>query len=267
MKLQGKVAFITDADSESGKSLIDKLAREGAQLVLNSASAGAAIQANLEYCRSVGASCILTHMDLSKEMEVEEVLEGVIEQTGSMDVLIHNSNLVIPAKVADCSEELFWRMMDANVKSAFISTRAVGKRMQARQAGKVIYVSSIHDEKPTGSAFLYSVAKGALQMLCREAALELGRNNVQVNVIEMGPVEGDDDVFQSDISNLYRHYRTKVPNACLGTYQDLANLVVFLASDESCYMNGSNIRMDGGFVLHYQDFKMKTDHRPVEGFQ
>lgn len=94
-------------------------------------------------------------------------------------------------------------------------------------------------------------------MLPKEAALVLGRFGVSVNTIELGPLEGDDELYQSTISTLYNEYEFKVPNAALGSYEDLAELVLFLASDEARYINGSDIRLDGGFLLHYMNFKMK----------
>ncbi|MNE75690.1 putative 2,4-dienoyl-CoA reductase [compost metagenome] len=94
-------------------------------------------------------------------------------------------------------------------------------------------------------------------MLSKEAALVLGRHGVRVNTIELGPLEGDNDIFESDISTLYHDYEYKVPNAVLGSHDDLAELIHFLSSDSSRYINGSDIRLDGGFLLHYMNFKMK----------
>jgi glucose 1-dehydrogenase len=257
VKLNNKVVFITDADSSSGNAIINRLASEGAHFILNSASFGAEIQADLASIQAAGSKTIIVQVDLCKSSDVAPMLEEAVRQLGAVDVLIHNNNVVKPTLVETCEEQLFNQIMDANAKSAFICTQAVGKLMAAQQSGKVIYVSSIHSEKPTGAAFTYSVSKSAVKMLAREAALVLGRHGVNVNVIEMGPIEGDDEVFKSDISSLYDSYQYKVPNAVLGSHDDLANLVLFLSSDEAKYVNGADIRMDGGFLLHYLDFRMK----------
>lgn len=147
--------------------------------------------------------------------------------------------------------------MDENVKSAFLCTQILGKFVAESGGGAVVFVGSIHDQKPTGSAFLFSVSKGAIQMLSKEAALELGRMGVRVNVVEMGPVAGDDERFRSDISDVYLDYRYRVPAAELGTYEDLAKTIRFIVSDDAKYLNGADIRLDGGFTLHYLDHKMK----------
>ncbi|MDF2963002.1 MAG: short-chain dehydrogenase [Paenibacillus sp.] len=257
MRLQEKVVFITDADSSSGKTLMNRLAVEGARFILNSPSGGEEIAANLAYCQAAGSKAITVNIDLCQEAEVGLMLEEAAQRVGAVDILIHNQNLVVPASVESCDEELFLKIMNANAKSAFICTQAAGKQMAAGQSGKIIYISSIHAEKPTGSSFVYSVSKSAVKMLAREAAIELGRYGINVNTIEMGPVEGDDEMFRSPVSTLYEDYRYKVPNTILGTYDDLAECVLYLSTAQSRYMNGADIRLDGGFVLHYMDHKMK----------
>jgi glucose 1-dehydrogenase len=257
MKLQDKIVFITDADSGSGQAIINRLAAEGAHFILNSASGGEEIQPDLQLLKASGTKVVVTNVNLCKSSDLEALLKETVGRLGTVDILVHNNNLVKPASVETCEETLFLEIMNANAKSAFICTRAVGKQMSAKQSGKVIYVSSIHAEKPTGSSFAYSASKGAIKMLSREAALVLGRDGINVNVIELGPVEGDHELLQSDISTLYDSYQYKVPNANLGNHDDLAHLVLYLSTDEARYINGADIRIDGGFLMHYMDFKMK----------
>ncbi|RAP77916.1 SDR family NAD(P)-dependent oxidoreductase [Paenibacillus montanisoli] len=257
MKLKNKVVFITDADSLSGKAIINRLAAEGAHFILNTSAAGSENQTNPASLETGESKAVIVQVDLCKSSEVVPMLEEAERQLGPIDILVHNSDVVKPALIETCEEQLFNEIMDANAKSAFICTQAAGKLMAARQSGKVVYVSSIHDSKPTGSSFAYSASKGAVALLAREAALVLGRHGINVNLIQMGPVEGDNERFKSDISALYDSYQYKVPNAVLGTHDDLGNLVLFLCSDEARYVNGANIRFDGGFLLHYLDFRMK----------
>jgi glucose 1-dehydrogenase len=257
LKLQDKVVFITDADSDSGKAIMNRLAAEGARFLLNSVSGGEAIEQELDRLRALGSNAVVANINLCVSSEVSELLAETAREIGPVDVLVHNNNLVKSANVESCEESLFLEIMNANAKSAFICAREVGRQMAARQTGRVIFVNSIHAEKPTGSSFAYSASKGAVKMLCREAALVLGREGINVNSIEMGPVAGDDERFASDISTLYESYQYKVPSANLGSCEDLAHLVLYLSGDESRYVNGADIRLDGGFLMHYMDFKMK----------
>jgi glucose 1-dehydrogenase len=257
MKIHNKVVFITDADSGSGKAILHQLVSEGAHFILNSPSNGEEIRLDLEQCHAAGSKTVVINIDLCSRSELDATLEQTALQLGTVDILVHNNNLVKPASVETCEEEVFLEILNANTKTAFVCTQSIGKQMIDQQSGKIIYVSSIHAEKPNGSSFAYSASKGAVKMLASEATLLLGRHGITVNSIEMGPVEGDNVAFASTFSSLYDSYEYKVPNAVLGTYEDLASLVQYLASDESRYLNGAAIRLDGGFLNHYMDHKMK----------
>lgn len=258
MKLQNKVAFITDADSNSGQSIIKRLAAEGTQFILNSVSDGKALQAQLEALKQQGTNALIINIDLCSSEAVNTMLEEMAEQIGTVDILIHNNNLIKPASVETCEEDLFLEILNTNAKTAFVCTQEVGRHMAKKKHGKVVYVNSIHAEKPTGSSFAYSASKAAVKMLSKEAALNLGRDGINVNSIEMGPIEGDDEVFGGGTSSLYDYYQYKVPSTKLGTDDDLANVVTFLCSDDARYMNGADIRLDGGFLLHYMDAKINV---------
>jgi len=255
--LPKQTVFITDADSDSGKALIAKFSGSGANLLLNSLRDSSDWEHELNALKSNGTRAFVAGANLCSSQELSAMLDAAESEIGTIDVMIHNQSVSRQASVESCKEAMFFEIMQSNAKSAFFCTQAAGKRMAARGSGSIIYVSSIHSEKPTGSAFLYSASQGAVKMLAHEAALFLGRQGVRVNVIEMGPVEGTGARFTSGISGLYDNYQYKVPSGSLGTYEDLAELAYFLSQDEARYVNGADIRLDGGFVMHYMDFRMK----------
>ncbi len=257
MTILSKVVFITDADSESGKAILHNLSKEGANFILNSRSSGKSIQLELEQCHTAGSKTVVINVDLCSRPELAEAIEQAAQQLGTIDVMIHNNNLIKLTSIEFGEEDVFFDVLNENTKTAFVCTQVVGKQMIAQQSGRIIYVSSIHAEKPTGSSFAYSASKGAVKMLASEATLFLGRHGITVNSIEMGPVEGDNAALESTFSTLYESYQYKVPNAILGTHEDLAALILYIASDESRYLNGAAIRLDGGFLNHYMDFRMK----------
>ncbi|MCM3626674.1 SDR family oxidoreductase [Paenibacillus glycanilyticus] len=257
-----KVVFIADADSWSGESLISRFSQGGTDLILNSLQDDKEWEDVLVSCKAAGSETLVTHADLCSSRDLSAMLDQAEKQLGPVDVMIHNCCCLRPASVESCEEEEFVEIMRRNAKSAFFCTQAFGKRMAARGSGSVIFVSSIHSEKPTGASFAYSASQGAVKMLAREAALFLGRSGIRVNVIETGPVEGSDVAFQSHLSGLYEDYRYKVPAAKLGTAGDLADLSFFLAGEQANYLNGADIRLDGGFLLHYMDHRM---NKPAEG--
>ncbi|WP_127530268.1 SDR family NAD(P)-dependent oxidoreductase [Paenibacillus kobensis] len=257
-----KVVFIADADSPSGEGLIARFSQGGWDLILNSSQDDKEWEDVILFCKVAGSKVLITHADLCSSRDLTTMLDQAQELLGPVDVMIHNCCVIRPAAVESCEEAEFVDIMHRNAKSAFFCTQAIGQRMADRGSGSIIFVSSIHSEKPTGAAFAYSTSQGAVKMLAHEAALFLGRSGIRVNVIEMGPVEGMDVVFQSPISGLYNDFRYKIPGTKLGTANDLADLAFFLAGDEAGYLNGADIRLDGGFLLHYMDHRM---NKPAEG--
>ncbi len=254
---KNRVAFIADADSPSAKAIAKRLADLGMSLVLNSPSCGERIGQDVKALQDQGAKIQIVTSPLTSTQAVKGVLNEIIERFGRLDVLIHNIDVLQPTSIEACDESLYADLIDQNVKTAFLCTQIMGAQMAVHQHGKIIYVSSIHDEKPTGSSFPYALAKGAVKMLCKEAALDLGRDGVTVNLIEMGPVDGDNVKFASPISSVYEHYDHKIPSVVMGTYDDLAELVGFMAVFRSNFLNGADVRLDGGFTLHYMDHKMR----------
>lgn len=257
MAIDRQVAFISDADSPSGRAIAATLADAGMALALNSASDGVSIADDVAAYAQQMTPTWVTASSLQSTNQVIEVRDHIRHQFGRLDVVVHNHNRVERISIETCPPEFAQSVLDENVKSAFLCTQILGPLIGESGGGSVVFVGSIHSEKPTGSAFLYSVSKGAVQMLCREAALELGRMNVRANVIAMGPIDGDGERFESALSDLYLDYPYKIPLGTLGTLDDLAKMVRFVASDDAKYLNGADIRLDGGFTLHYLDHKMK----------
>jgi glucose 1-dehydrogenase len=262
MNQPAQVVLITDADHPVGKAMIRRFAEDGAYFLLNSLSDGTQIAAEIDMAKASGSKVIVKNVDLSAGANASELVLLAERELGALTVLIHNNDRLVSISVEDGSEASFRKVMNTNAKSAFLCAQAAGKAMAVRESGSIIFVSSIHAEKPTGSSFVYSASKGAVKMLAKEAALELGRHGIRVNTIEAGLIEGDGERFRSSLTTLYRCHELKVPSARLGTAEDIANVAHFLASREAGYVNGADIRLDGGFLLHYMDHKMK---RPRSG--
>lgn len=265
MKLHHKRVWITDGDSDSGRAIIRRLVAEGASFIIGSSSSGQLLEEELSLIRENSLQAFVTNTDLTSSQAVNMMLQQTMKELGPVDVLIHNHDEVRRASVESCSEQDFLECLHTNAKTAFICTQVAGHQMAAQQSGSIIYLSSIHAQKPTGSAFAYSAAKGAVNMLAKEAAIALGRSGIRVNTIELGAIEGDQERFASTLSMLYRDYQYKVPSAELVTHNDLAELAAFLSTDGSRHLNGADIRLDGGFLLHYMDVKMKQPPSQADG--
>lgn len=243
------IALVSDVDNPFGAASADALEADGLTVVRNSPSGS--------HPRHDLASPLTTRT------MVQSAAAVLARRVGAVSVLIHTHRLVTRATVTDCDPDTFDQALAVNLDSAFWLTQVFGQAMAQSGAGVILYLSSIHDEKPTGSAFPYSVAHGALKMLNREAALELGRFGVRVNLIELGAMEGDDRAFASDLSGLYRRFPDKVPGGRAGAPEDAAYAVRMLVDGRARHINGAEIRVDGGFLLHYQDGKIRAHRKEM----
>ncbi len=226
MRYQDKVVLITDAASEFGQILLRRFSEEGAIPV------------------GVDSRAIT-------KSDVDRIVSDAVSRYGHIDVLVHNNNSIAPKSIEHCSDSEYDKSLAVNAKSAFLFTQAVGRLMKERRYGKILYVSSIHDEKPNGADFSYSVAKGAIKMLMREASIDLGIYDINVNVLSAGALLGDDQRFKNDRTPLYEQMAEMIPNKTPGTYDQLADIALFLSSDEAKMINGSDLSADGGFLQSY----------------
>lgn len=242
MRLQNKVVLISDAASESGKAIAAAFAKEGAILALNGGEESGAF--------SKESTAYFSYSPW-KEDEAEALVAAVVDRFGRIDGLVHNQNQATKLSLLTCSDEEFEQAMDVNAKSAFLLTQAAGRRMKEAGSGAILYISTIHDEKPTGSTFAYSVAKGTVKMLARETALNLGPYGVRANLINMGPVQGDDQRFGSPLTRTYECLEQRIPLERYGTWDQLGALSIPFIGDECSWLNGADIRLDGGFYLQY----------------
>ncbi|MDR0400635.1 MAG: SDR family oxidoreductase [Treponema sp.] len=255
MGLKDKVVFITDGLSPAGQGIAARLAEEGARVAANVFPAGPGSSVRAE---------LVTHGDPLSGASIEGAVREVLDTYGCIDVLVFNNNELIPAALEFCDDETYDRVMGVNVKSAYLYVRAAGPAMKERRAGNFVFVSSIHGEKPFGGCFAYSMAKGCLKNLAREMVLDMGKYNIRTNVIEMGPMEGSWEDFYSDASPLYEHARERVNGPRMGTVQDIAEAVLYFAGGGSGFANGSELRLDGGFLLTYVTARRNLDRATGE---
>lgn len=188
----------------------------------------------------------------------------LIAECGRIDALVYAPTLTVSVNLEQVTPAVFRQSYREPVKAAFLTVQALGHYFAQvpEEAGllrRIVFVGSIHGEKPSGANLPWSLTASALAMLTEEAALELGRYGVATNLIAWGAEEGDDSRFSSPISAFYDHYRAKLPSRRLGQPQDLAEMIRFLLSSTIRHLNGARITMDGGLTLHYVDEKMWVD--------
>lgn len=238
-----KVALITDASSLEGEVIARRLENQGMIVVRN-------------YPRQEpksGEDGFRFSYDTTSIDQMEKLLSNIIEDIGILSALIHTDNVIIPCSIEDIDEETFRKALDLNTKTAFVTTKVFAEYMGDQGAGAVVYLSSVHDEKPTGSAFSYSVSKGAVKMLSKEMALFYGRKGVRSNLIEADYTEDKRELLDSIISPFNYDAETKIPLKRLANPEDFAGAVAFLISEDAAFINGAELRIDGGHILYYGD--------------
>ena len=243
MKLKDKVVLLTDGGSEIGLAIAERFKNEGAILALN-----------LHPSNSRGKPeewGMVTYANPASKKEVDTAVASVLEKYGRIDVLIHNNNDARLSSLEDCGDDFYDEALDINFKSAFLFVQAAGASMKEAGKGNFVFISSIHDEKPSGAAFAYGIAKGALKMLAKEMVLDLGPCNVRTNIVNIGPMEGQEKLFYSDLSPLYEHITERIPGKKYLGLEEVANAALFFAGDDCPSANGSGLTLDGGFLLSY----------------
>lgn len=195
MRFSGKTVYVTQADTAQGEALALRFAKEGANLVL-----GFGKEDLVKKVEDLGAKAMVVQPDMLTYEGAEALVEEVKKTFGRIDALIFNNNNVVKTDLEHLTREVFESQLNDNAKAAFVLARVIGLHMAEYHNGKIVFVSSIHCDKPTGSAVMYSISKGCINMLCKECALFFGRRGIQTNLIEAGAVEGDDEKFESTFS-------------------------------------------------------------------
>lgn len=244
MGMTGKVALITDASTQAAEAVAKRLELDGMTVLRNFPDG---------FPESAGEKLrCCSHSNVSMK-SVSAMSQWVKDTTKGLDCLIHTDNVIFRAKVADISEDDFRTYVDRNAKSAFLTTKVLAEDIAKNGGGSVVYLSSLHDEKPTGVSVAYSAGRGAVKMLCREMALFFGRRQVRCNLVEMDATVETAEQLDSLLIPFNYDLPSKISLRRMTKPDDFAGTVSFLLSDDASQVNGAEIRVDGGHLFHYFD--------------
>jgi len=246
-RFEQKVAVVTGAGQGMGKQVALDLAAEGAQVVVTDI-----IEELIEkVCKEIeqnGGACMPLICDVSSREQVDNMINKTVESFGRLDILINNAGLLIPGTIEETSDERIDRTLDINVKGVLYSIRAVTPIMKKQRYGRIVNVSSITGKRGDNSTiFVYGASKGAVISLTRSAARHLGPFGITVNAIAPHAVMTSLMKYWDEEKK--RKAAEQIPVRRLGTVQDMSNLMLFLASDESSYITGETININGGYYM------------------
>jgi 3-oxoacyl-[acyl-carrier protein] reductase len=256
MKLDGKVAVITGASRGIGKAIAETFAREGADIVVNYVKSVNDAKEVVKNIKAMGRRAIAVKADVSKRTEAQRMFNKVLAEFGRVDILVNNAGIGTGGTTLDTSEEDWDKVIAVNLKGPFNCTQIASKTMVEQKSGKIINISSISGlgGAPVGE-LAYCCAKAALIAMTTVAAQDLGPHGINVNSVAPGWTRTDmtSRATREKTEELQKLKAGMAAMRRIGEPQDIANAVLFLASDESSFVTGQVLVVDGGrkdFLSH-----------------
>jgi len=249
VRLKGKVALVTGSSRGVGRAIALAYAKEGANVVVNYTANQTAGQEVVAAIEKMGSKAALVKADVSKAVDAEALVQKGIDEFGGLDILVNNAGLSRPAMLLKMSEEQWDEVVDIHLKGAFLCTQFAARYMTEQNKGKIINVTSVAGLVGTVGQINYSAAKGGLLSFTKSAARELARNEICVNVICLGIVATDmTEKIRTD-EKLKEIYMNRILLKRFAEPDDISPAFVFLGSDESSYITGQLLCVDGGYGM------------------
>ena len=249
MRLEAKVAITTGSGSGIGRATAELFAQEGAKVIVAEYDAEAG-QTTVEAIQDAGGEALFVQVDVSKADQVQQMVQTTLDTFGRIDILFNNAGTLIWGTVLDTAEEAWNRLMGINLNGAFLCSKAVLPHMIERGGGAIINASSstgAHDA--VGGLAAYVTSKGGITLLTKCMALDHMHDNIRVNAIAPGPTDTPmlrDALSPEDL----RAFVEAFPLGRLGRPTEVAQAVLFLASDEASFITGTILAVDGGQTAH-----------------
>jgi glucose 1-dehydrogenase len=253
-RFAGKVAIVTGSSSGIGQSIAIRLGSEGASVVVDFLNHPENADQTKSQIEAAGGKAITLQADVTKPAEVQNLVEQAHAQLGGCDILVNNAGVEKHAPFWEATEADYDLVLNTNLKAAFfLSQRFVQKLMEAKKPGRIINISSVHEDMVFPNFASYCAAKGGMRMLMRDLAMELGPYNITVNNVAPGAINTPiNKSLLADKPKLDALLRN-IPLGRLGEPEDVASLVAFLASGEAAYVTGSTYFVDGGLIRNYKE--------------
>ncbi|MDY6806665.1 MAG: glucose 1-dehydrogenase [Cyanobacteriota bacterium] len=256
--LKGKNVLVTGATSGIGRAVAVRMAAEGANVAINyrkkPEKADETLQQIKEVC-SGSNGCegrnILVDCDVSKEEQIVAMVAKVVEEFGSIDILINNAGIQINSDSEEVETDDFDKVIDVNLRGAYLCAReAIQEFLKQEKGGIIINVSSVHEIIPRPEYISYSISKGGMENMTKTLALEYADRGIRVNAIGPGATATDINKDWAEDPKKREKVASNIPMKRVGTPEEMAAVTAFLASDDASYITGQTLFIDGGLTLY-----------------
>jgi glucose 1-dehydrogenase len=256
--LTGQKALVTGANSGIGKGVAIALGQAGADVVVNYVDGDDAANAVVEEIKKSGAKAYAHQADVSSEDQVAAMFARMMQEFGTIDILVSNAGLQRDSAFHDMTMAQWNKVLSVNLTGQFLCGRAAVQEFLRRgvvasvssAAGKIICMSSVHQEIPWGGHVNYATSKGGIKLMMESMAQELAPKRIRVNAIAPGAIRTPINTAAWDTKEAYDQLMTLVPYGRIGEPEDIARAAVWLASDQSDYVVGTTLFVDGGMTLY-----------------
>jgi glucose 1-dehydrogenase len=254
MKLTGKKALVTGSNQGIGQAIALRLAEEGADLIIDYVTHPETAEETVQSIRKLGRRAVAVQGDISKVADTQRMIAESVEALGGLDILVNNAGVERHASFWEVTEADYDLVLDINLKGAFFTTQAfVRHRMEVKQPGKVINLSSVHEDLPFPHFTSYCASKGGMKMVMRNLSIELAPYGITINNIAPGAIETPINTALLHDPVKLKALLDNIPLARLGKTSDVAGVAAFLASADADYITGATIVVDGGLTWNYSE--------------
>ena len=257
-RLQDRITLVTGSSSGIGSAVAKSMAAEGAKVIVNYARSSKGAEAVVKEIKATGGEAIAIQADVSQEDQVKSMFQQIFEQYGTIDVLVNNAGLQKDANLVDMTLEQWNRVIGVNLTGQFLCAKEAVKEFKRRgvvperscSAGNIICMSSVHEVIPWAGHCNYAASKGGVMLLMKSMAQELAPDKIRVNSIAPGAIKTPINSDAWDTPAAEAELLKLIPYGRVGIPEDIGKAAVWLASDESEYVQGTTIYVDGGMTLY-----------------
>jgi glucose 1-dehydrogenase len=254
MKLEGKTVLITGGSQGIGQGIAFRLADEGADIAVDYVGSSQSADTTVAQIQKRGRRALAVEADISSVDQIHAMMKQAVDKLGGVDILINNAGVEKHASISEATEHDYDLVLGINLKGAFFASQAfVQHRMAVKKPGKIINVSSVHEDLPFPHFTSYCASKGGMKMMMRNLSIELAPYGITVNNIAPGAIETPINTALLNDPVKLKALLGNIPLARLGQVNDVAGVAAFLASSDADYITGATIVVDGGLTWNYSE--------------